>query len=71
LWAGLASRAPGLLTGAGEEGIASFLDADDSVWEVHAYAKQAVAYGYTGVALGPRLARRVRCRQRATSLASA
>jgi hypothetical protein len=48
LLAGLAARAPGLLAGAGSEGIA-FLDVDDSVREVHGYAKQAAGYGYTGV----------------------
>lgn len=48
LLAGLAARAPGLLAGAGPEGIA-FIDVDDSVRAVHGYAKQAAAYGYTGV----------------------
>jgi hypothetical protein len=48
LLAGLAGRAPGLLAGAGDEGIA-FLDVDDSIREVHGYAKQAAGYGYTGV----------------------
>jgi hypothetical protein len=48
LMAGLAGRAPGLLAGAGPEGIA-FLDVDDSIREVHGYAKQAAGYGYTGV----------------------
>jgi len=48
LLAGLAPRAPGLLAGAGPEGIA-FLDVDDSIGEVHGHAKQAAAYGYTGV----------------------
>ena len=48
LLAGLAARAPGLLAGAGPEGIA-FIDIDDSVREVHGYAKQAAGYGYTGV----------------------
>ncbi|MGL5825028.1 MAG: IS1380 family transposase [Nocardioides sp.] len=48
LLAGLAARAPGLLGGAGPEGIA-FIDIDDSVRQVHGYAKQAAGYGYTGV----------------------
>jgi len=48
LLAGLAARAPGLLAGAGAGGIA-FIDVDDSIREVHGHAKQAAAYGYTGV----------------------
>ena len=48
LLAGLAARAPGLLAGGGPGGIA-FLDVDDSIREVHGHAKQAAAYGYTGV----------------------
>ena len=48
LLAGLAERAPGLISGADAEGIA-FLDVDDSIREVHGYAKQAAGYGYTGV----------------------
>lgn len=48
LLAGLAARAPGLLAGAGPHGIA-FIDVDDSVRQVHGYAKQAAGYGYTGV----------------------
>lgn len=47
LLAGLAGRVPGLLAGAGAGGIA-FLDLDDTVREVHGYAKQAAAFGYTG-----------------------
>lgn len=47
LLAGLAGRVPGLLAGAeGAEGIA-FIDVDDTIREVHGYAKQAAAYGYT------------------------
>lgn len=46
--AGLAGRLPGMLAGSGPEGIA-FVDVDDTVREVHGYAKQAAAYGYTGV----------------------
>lgn len=48
LLAGLASRVPGLLSGRGKDGIA-FLDVDDTVHEVHGYAKQGAAFGYTGV----------------------
>jgi Transposase DDE domain group 1 len=48
LLAGLAARTPGLLAGADTNGIA-FLDVDDSIREVHGHAKQAAAYGYTGV----------------------
>jgi hypothetical protein len=36
------------LTGGGAGGIA-FLDVDDSIREVHGHAKQAAAYGYSGV----------------------
>ncbi len=47
--AGLAQRAPGLLAGAiAVDGVA-FLDVDDTIREVHGYAKQAAAYGYSGV----------------------
>ena len=45
LLAGLATRVPGLLAGA--DGIA-FVDVDDTVREVHGYAKQGAAFGYTG-----------------------
>ena len=45
LLAGLAKRVPGLITDG--DGIA-FLDVDDTVREVHGYAKQGAAYGYTG-----------------------
>lgn len=47
LLAGLTGRVPGLLDGAGTGGIA-FLDVDDTVREVHGYAKQGAAFGYTG-----------------------
>lgn len=46
--AGLAARVPGLLAGAGADGIA-FIDVDDTVRQVHGYAKQGAAYGYCGV----------------------
>src|SRR4051812_39195675 len=46
LLAGLAGRLPRLL-GGGEQLV--FVDVDDTVREVHGYAKQAAAYGYTQV----------------------
>ena len=49
LLAGLAARVPQLLAGTGNaEGLA-FIDVDDTIREVHGYAKQAAGYGYTGV----------------------
>jgi Transposase DDE domain group 1 len=49
LLAGLATRVPGLLDGGQEpEGIA-FVDVDDTIREVHGYAKQGAAFGYSGV----------------------
>ncbi|QWC84035.1 IS1380 family transposase [Nocardioidaceae bacterium] len=47
LLAGLATRVPGLLAGSDADGIA-FVDVDDTVREVHGYAKQGAAFGYTG-----------------------
>jgi len=46
LLAGLCGRVPGLLAGSGQIG---FIDVDDTIREVHGYAKQAAAYGYSGV----------------------
>ncbi|MFC5999906.1 IS1380 family transposase [Quadrisphaera sp. GCM10027208] len=46
LVAGLAVRVPGLLAGADTGGIAT-VDVDDTVREVHGYAKQGAAFGYT------------------------
>lgn len=46
--AGLGARVPGLLAGSGTEGI-TFLDVDDTVREVHGYAKQGAAFGYSKV----------------------
>ena len=46
LLAGLTARVPALL-GGGEQLV--FVDVDDTVREVHGYAKQAAAYGYTQV----------------------
>ena len=46
--AGLARRVPGLIGGADAAGIA-FIDVDDTVRQVHGYAKQGAAFGYTKV----------------------
>lgn len=46
LLAGLAARVPGLLAGGDT---VSFVDIDDTIREVHGYAKQAAAFGYSGV----------------------
>jgi Transposase DDE domain group 1 len=46
LLAGLAGRCPGLI--AGREGLV-LIDVDDTIGQVHGYAKQAAAFGYTGV----------------------
>src|SRR3546814_722197 len=48
LLAGLADRVPRLLPGGGSGGV-GFIDVDDTVREVHGYAKQAASYGYTHV----------------------
>ena len=48
LLAGLTRQVPGLLAGGGRQGVA-FLDVDDTIREVHGYAKQAAAFGYSGV----------------------
>ena len=48
LLAGLADRVPGLLAGGDVDGIA-FVDVDDTVREVHGYAKQGAAFGYSKV----------------------
>ena len=49
LLAGLARQAPGLLAGAGPEEAIAFVDVDDTIREVHGYAKQAAAFGYSRV----------------------
>ncbi len=49
LLAGLAGRVPGLLAGSDTAGGMAFIDVDDTVREVHGYAKQAAAYGYSRV----------------------
>lgn len=47
--AGLTARVPGVVAGGDSaEGFAC-IDVDDTIREVHGYAKQAAAYGYTGV----------------------
>jgi hypothetical protein len=46
LLAGLAGRVPALVAGGDADGLA-FVDVDDTIREVHGYAKQAAAYGYT------------------------
>lgn len=48
LLAGLTAQVPGLLAGADADGIA-LVDLDDTIGQVHGYAKQAAAFGYTGV----------------------
>lgn len=49
LLAGLAGRAPGLLGGGTDADGIAFIDIDDTIRQVHGYAKQAAAYGYSGV----------------------
>ncbi|WP_422626986.1 IS1380 family transposase [Rhodococcus sp. (in: high G+C Gram-positive bacteria)] len=46
LLAGLTARVPDLLAGADQ---IAFIDADDTIREVHGYAKQGAAFGYSGV----------------------
>jgi hypothetical protein len=48
LLAGLTAQVPRLLAGSGPGGIV-FVDVDDTISEVHGYAKQAAAYGYSRV----------------------
>ncbi|WP_182358019.1 IS1380 family transposase [Tomitella gaofuii] len=49
LLAQLADRVPGLIGGHDDPEALAFLDVDDSVHQVHGYAKQAAGFGYTGV----------------------
>jgi hypothetical protein len=49
LLAGLAEQVPGLVTGAVAGAGLTFIDVDDTIGEVHGYAKQAAAYGYSRV----------------------
>ena len=46
LLAGLSARVPGLLAGGGGQGIA-YVDVDDTIRQVHGYAKQGAGFGYT------------------------
>jgi hypothetical protein len=47
--AGLADRVPGLVAGADHRDGIAFVDVDDTVRQVHGYAKQGAAFGYSGV----------------------
>ena len=47
--AGLTARVPGLIDGARQADGIAFVDVDDTIREVHGYAKQGAAYGYSGV----------------------
>ena len=49
LLAGLTDRVPGVIAGADTADGFACVDVDDTIREVHGYAKQAAAYGYTGV----------------------
>ncbi len=49
LVAGLAARVPGLLAGSTDREGLAFIDVDDTIRQVHGYAKQAAGFGYTGV----------------------
>lgn len=49
LLAGLTGRVPGLIAGANTGQGLAFIDVDDTIREVHGYAKQAAAYGYSRV----------------------
>ena len=46
---GLAQQVPGLVAGADASDGIAFIDVDDTIRQVHGYAKQAAAYGYPGV----------------------
>jgi hypothetical protein len=47
--AGLTARVPGLNAGADDSDGLAFIDVDDTIREVHGYAKQGAAYGYSKV----------------------
>lgn len=51
LLAGLAEKVPGLLAADNTDDAEpiAFVDVDDTIRQVHGYAKQAASYGYTGV----------------------
>ncbi len=46
---GLAAQVPALINGAEHEGGLALIDVDDTIREVHGYAKQGAAYGYSKV----------------------
>ncbi|MGI8522194.1 MAG: IS1380 family transposase [Nocardioides sp.] len=47
--AGLVARVPGLIAGAADSDGIAFVDVDDTIRQVHGYAKQGAAYGYSKV----------------------
>ena len=47
--AGLTAQVPGLIAGAQEPDGLALIDVDDTIREVHGYAKQGAAYGYSKV----------------------
>ncbi len=49
LLAGLTARVPGMVAGAESADGFACIDVDDTIREVHGYAKQAATYGYSGV----------------------
>ncbi len=49
LLAGLTARVPGVIAGAQDLQGFACIDVDDTIREVHGYAKQAAAYGYSRV----------------------
>ena len=49
LLAGLTRRVPQTIAGADTTAGIAFVDVDDTIREVHGYAKQGASYGYTGV----------------------
>ena len=49
LLAGLTRRVPQTIAGADTTAGIAFVDVDDTIREVHGYAKQGAGYGYTGV----------------------
>ncbi len=49
LLVGLTARVPGLMAGGQAADGFACIDVDDTIREVHGYAKQAAAYGYSGV----------------------
>lgn len=46
---GLVTRVPGLIAGSDDRDGIAFIDLDDTIREVHGYAKQGAAFGYSGV----------------------